>query len=136
MTSNSQCDIHDLECACGTTVAAQSLDELEFERGIWGAAYEGDASRVDSLLNRVFGVDKLDAAGKFQKLIIKFIEVGYYGKKSLTGYTALHYAARNGHLDICKGLLNHGANINAVTRAGKASALHRAASAGKYNYFL
>lgn len=67
MTSNSQCDVHDLECACGTTVAVQSLEELEFERGIWGAAYEGDAARVESLLNRfnINTVHTVDAAGKF-----------------------------------------------------------------------
>lgn len=111
MTSNSQCDVHDHECACGPTVAAQSLEELEFERGIWGAAYEGDDSRVYSLL-KGFNFDRVD-------------------KVDAAGYTALHYAARNGHLDVCKRLLNHGANINAITRSGKASALHRAASAGK-----
>lgn len=68
MTSNSQCDVHDHECACGSTVAAQSLEELEFERGIWGAAYEGDDCRVYSLLRDCdFGkVDKVDAAGKFR----------------------------------------------------------------------
>nr|CAI5856379.1 unnamed protein product [Callosobruchus analis] len=31
-----------------------------------------------------------------------------------TGYTALHYAARNGQLDVCKLLIDNGANINAV----------------------
>lgn len=46
------------------------------------------------------------------------------------GYTALHYAARNGHYQICKTLLENGAAINAQTRCGRATALHRAARQG------
>lgn len=46
-------------------------------------------------------------------------------------YTALHYAARGGHEEICKLLLNVGrADVNAITKGG-ASALHRAAMMGK-----
>lgn len=47
-----------------------------------------------------------------------------------SGYTALHYGARNGHMKICKLLLENGANINALTRSGHATALHRAATQG------
>lgn len=46
------------------------------------------------------------------------------------GYTALHYAARAGHLNACQMLIDAGANINAVTRAGRATALHRATKQG------
>lgn len=47
-------------------------------------------------------------------------------------YTALHYAARNGNMEICKLLLNDGkADINAVTKGG-ATALHRAAMMGEF----
>lgn len=46
------------------------------------------------------------------------------------GYTPLHYAARKGNLDICKILLQNGANIDSVTKSGKATALHKAAAAG------
>lgn len=28
---------HDENCKCKSTVAAQSLDEMDFERGIWSA---------------------------------------------------------------------------------------------------
>lgn len=51
------------------------------------------------------------------------------------GYTALHYAARTGNIDICKKLLYNGADINATTN-GKATPLHKAAAAGIYIYFL
>lgn len=47
-----------------------------------------------------------------------------------SGYTALHYAARNGRLKICKLLLERGANVNARTRCARATSLHRAASQG------
>lgn len=51
------------------------------------------------------------------------------------GYTALHYAARAGHIGVCKILLNAGASVNAATRAGKATPLHRAALAGRHCLF-
>ena len=47
------------------------------------------------------------------------------------GYSALHYAARVGHTKVCQCLLSAGASVDAVTRAGQATALHRAASAGR-----
>lgn len=87
----------------------QTLDEMEFERGIWSAALEGNTSRVQQLLSKGTHVDIVDAAG----------------------YTALHYAARSGRVDICKILLQSSANVNATTRAGFATPLHRAAFAGK-----
>lgn len=85
----------------------QTLDEMEFERGIWHAAQYGELEKVEKLILR--GVDVRDKSG----------------------YTALHYAARNGHAEVCKLLLMNGANVNAVTKSGCATALHRAASAGE-----
>lgn len=96
-------------CTCSGTVATQSLDEMEFERGVWYAAQYGDLDRVKKLLS-CCGSDA--------------------DKRDTAGYTALHYAARNGHLNVCKFLIENGANINAVTRVGKATALCRASSAG------
>lgn len=46
------------------------------------------------------------------------------------GYTALHYAARGGHVEVCKTLLKNGANVNAVTRCGHATPLHRSSMRG------
>ena len=46
------------------------------------------------------------------------------------GYTSLHYAARGGHCEICKVLLENGANVNAVTRCGHATPLHRSSMQG------
>ncbi|XP_066260413.1 ankyrin repeat domain-containing protein 39-like [Euwallacea similis] len=104
------CKTQEHGCRCTIQTAAQSLDEMEFERGIWSAAQCGNSEKVRQLVQSgKCGIDQRDSAG----------------------YTALHYAARNGHLDICRYLVKNGADVNNVTRAGRATALHRAASAGK-----
>lgn len=86
----------------------QSLSELEFERGIWYAAQYNDEEKVERLLRKGIPADVKDVAG----------------------YTALHYAARNGHDQICEILLQHGAYVDAKTGNGGATALHRAAAQG------
>lgn len=88
----------------------QTLDELDFERGIWYAAQNGDLQRVRKLINQGTSTDKRDNSG----------------------YTALHYAVRAGYIEMCRFLISKGADVNAVTRSGKATPLHRAATAGKY----
>lgn len=103
----SHCHSHD--CHSGASSVCQTLDELDFERGLWFAAQYGELERVRKLVFQGTCVDVRDHAG----------------------YTALHYAARAGHLDVCRFLLAHGADINAVTKAGRATALHRAASVGE-----
>ncbi|CAN0434989.1 ankyrin repeat domain-containing protein 39 [Lampetra fluviatilis] len=85
----------------------QTLDEMDFERGIWSAAGEGDLNRVVSQLNKGTDPNKTDASG----------------------YTGLHYASRNGHEAVCRALLSHGALVNAQTPGG-ATALSRAAYCG------
>lgn len=100
------------DCACHTGGGAvQNLDELQFEKGIWGAAHCGDLDRIKTLAatGKSHQINSIDGAG----------------------YTSLHYAARNGHLDVCKYLINNGAAINATTRSGNATALHRACSTGR-----
>lgn len=96
-------------CSLNTSSLYQTLDELDFERGIWYAAQHGDLERIEKLLKQGVSPDAQDKAG----------------------YSALHYAARAGHESVCHCLLSAGASVNAVTRAGQATALHRAASAGR-----
>ncbi|GLH03330.1 Ankyrin repeat domain-containing protein 39 [Gryllus bimaculatus] len=86
----------------------QTLEELDFERGIWYAAQHNDITRIEKLLRQGVSPNAEDAAG----------------------YTALHYASRAGHLELCRILLSAGAEPNSLTRAGRASSLHRAASRG------
>ncbi|XP_039279932.1 ankyrin repeat domain-containing protein 39 isoform X2 [Nilaparvata lugens] len=104
------CDESHACCAHAQSSTAQTLDEMDFERGVWSAALDGDEDRVRRLLRGgVWGVDELDKAG----------------------YTPLHYAARAGHTAVCRLLLQSGASVNLATRAANATALHRAALKGK-----
>lgn len=94
-------------CNCSKAItASQSLDELEFERGIWAAAIDNDETKLRSLT-----------------------EMGHLHDKDNSGYTALHYAARSGHLAICRILLDNGICVNETTHGGS-TALHRAAMMG------
>ncbi|XP_068733040.1 ankyrin repeat domain-containing protein 39-like isoform X2 [Montipora capricornis] len=101
---------HEEACGCASKPqpCAQSFTEMDFERGIWQAALDGNMKRVRSLLDKGGDPDARDGSG----------------------YTALHYASRSGHADICLLLLERGANVNAQTRSGKATSLHRAAYSG------
>ena len=49
--------------------------------------------------------------------------------KDVSGYTPLHYAARNGHIEITRLLLQNGAEVNAKNNVGS-TPLHWAAIAG------
>lgn len=53
-----------------------------------------------------------------------------------SGYTALHYAARGGHLGVCELLLAEGALVDAKTKNGEATPLHKAAVAGEVTVLL
>lgn len=106
----SECSRHDHCCPITgiTSSVHQTIDEIEFEKGLWYAAQTGDSERVAVLLRKGAAVNGEDAAG----------------------YVALHYAARHGHKGVCEQLLSVRANVDAVTRAGRATALHRACTAG------
>lgn len=105
--TNSQCNCHH-----ASTTAVQSLDELEFERGIWQAAIDNDLNRLSELIHK-----------------------SHIHDRDNSGYTALHYAARSGHLEACQMLLKAGTDINSQTNGG-ATALHRASMRGnQFNYF-
>lgn len=90
-----------------TTSVYQTLTEMDFERGIWNAALNGEYNRVKKMLDDGVNPSLPDNQG----------------------FTALHYAARNGKLGICTLLLEKGADVNAKTHGG-ATPLHRAAFLG------
>eukprot|EP01089_Gocevia_fonbrunei_P000758 TRINITY_DN10742_c0_g1_i1.p1 TRINITY_DN10742_c0_g1~~TRINITY_DN10742_c0_g1_i1.p1 ORF type:complete len:160 (-),score=33.40 TRINITY_DN10742_c0_g1_i1:125-604(-) len=83
----------------------QGLEELEFDRGLWSAAMEGNVDRLRELIGRGKNVNETDTSG----------------------FTALHYAARSGYLEACKYLVLNGANVNSKTQETKVTPLHRAA---------
>ena len=55
------------EGACCTHVGAssvqQSMGEMEFERGIWSAAYDGEDERVQKFLRQGVKADSRDSSG-------------------------------------------------------------------------
>ncbi|XP_055367824.1 ankyrin repeat domain-containing protein 39 isoform X2 [Betta splendens] len=106
MSSNRQ------QCSCCSHQVSnpsvhQTLNEMEFERGIWSAAMDGDLDRIKTLVFKGTDPNVRDASG----------------------YAALHYASRSGHLAICKFLLENGACSSPQTPGG-ATPLHRSAYCG------
>jgi len=102
---------HPESCRCSQhapTSLTQTLTELDFERGIWSAAVNGDVDRVRKFLQNGLFPDILDSSH----------------------HTALHYASRHNHTEVCSLLLSSGANVNAQTLTGHVTALHRAAYCG------
>ena len=90
----------------------QTIDELEFSRGIWEPALNGDVNEVRRFLDKNPSTANL---------------------KDSSGYTALHYACRSGHADVVSCLLRAGADPNVQTSAGKVTPLQRAAGMGNVN---
>ncbi|CAI2182425.1 16297_t:CDS:2 [Funneliformis geosporum] len=91
---------------------AQTLNELDFQKSIHYACLNNDVSRVKTIISKKGGsvVNEIDS----------------------TGYAPLHYAARKGYLEICRILIDHGANVNAITPEMLSTPLHRASA---YNHF-
>jgi len=80
---------------------------MDIIRGIWTAAIENDLNRLQTFVNK----NEQNAADN-------------------NGYTALHYASRNGHYEACQMLLAAGANVNATTKSGGVTSLMRASMMG------
>ncbi|KAK0089781.1 hypothetical protein PV325_005407 [Microctonus aethiopoides] len=108
-------------CKTVVTGVSQTLDEMDFERGIWHAEY---------LTVNIVSTALYNDMPRLMKLLHKGVSPDI---EDLSGYTALHYAARAGHYDICKKLLDMGANPDVQTRCGKTTPLHRAAMHNHYN---
>ena len=92
----------------------QTLDELDFDRGLWGACSRGDLDRVTGLLNE----RKRDP-----------------NERDLSGYTPLHYAARLGHDHVCSLLLRKKADVDLLAGESSATPLHRACGASHVEVF-
>jgi len=106
-------EFHPDNCPCCTapTPLSQALDELSFERSACAAAQKGDISKLQRLLQH-------NPSSAIQT-------------DGLTGgYTPLHYACREGHVEVVQLLLQYGADPNATTSAGRATPLMRAAYMG------
>lgn len=89
----------------------QSLDEVEFEKGLWGY------------------ITRRPTAQQVEQFIESH-DSSVVDKPDKSGYTPLLYAARQGDPDICRVLLLRGASVNVATRGLGQTALHRAAQQG------
>ncbi|KAJ9454234.1 Ankyrin repeat domain-containing protein 39-like protein [Diplonema papillatum] len=99
---------HTAECRCFEQVVPlqQTVDELDWDRGIWCPAVSGNLAKVRSFAGTCADV------------------------KDSAGYTALLYAASNGHVDVVRHLLvERQASAGVSTPSGR-TALHKAASNG------
>ncbi|XP_068620850.1 ankyrin repeat domain-containing protein 39 [Battus philenor] len=113
MNHNSNCNHANCSVIHTNKSVCQTISEMDWERGIWNAAFSGDAEKVTALINKARSAYELANA------------------PDNAGYIPLHYAARNGHIKICDILIKSGAHIDAQTKCGKATPLHKAAAAGK-----
>lgn len=91
----------------------QSIEEIEFEKSIFNACVNGDLEKVKKFISQ-----------KGKSIV---------NNQDKNGYAPLHYASRNNHFEICKYLLESGANVNLKTKSCKSTALHRAAFIGNYD---
>ncbi|KAJ3273960.1 hypothetical protein HDV01_003630 [Terramyces sp. JEL0728] len=96
-----------MSCKCHPPATySQSLEEMDFERSIHNAAHKNNIQKVEIMPDQL---------------------VNIYDN---SGYLPLHYAARQGHLEMAKLLIRKGACVNAKTRNGGVSVLHRACISG------
>ncbi|CAK1603146.1 unnamed protein product [Parnassius mnemosyne] len=119
MDDNTKCNHASCSMKNVNKSVCQTLSEMDWERGLWNAAFSGDEEKVKMLINKARNAKEI------------------VNCPDNAGYTPLHYAARSGHVNICNILLQNGADINAETRSGKATPLHKAAAAGiiiEYSY--
>jgi ankyrin repeat protein len=109
-----QCDHRSQNCDHSTKFGCeQTLDEIQFESSIFYACIQGDLEKVKSIISK------------------RGSEIA--NEQDKTGYTCLHYAARNGHLNICRLLLiNYRVNPNLKTLSCQSTPLHRAAYIGNF----
>lgn len=76
-------------------------------------------------LNSIFQPALYNDIDRLKELINR----GHTNNRDETGYTALHYAARNNNITACELLIKASANVNAATNGG-VTPLQRAAMMG------
>ncbi|XP_047448359.1 ankyrin repeat domain-containing protein 39 isoform X2 [Mugil cephalus] len=107
-------------CSCcshpvSSSSVYQTLNEMDFDRGIWSAAMDGDLERVKSLVQKGTDPNLRDAAG--------------YTALTPGSATPLHRSSYCGHLDVVRLLLHHRADPM-LCDDDNSSPLHKAAERG------
>jgi ankyrin repeat protein len=100
---------HDCNCHLSSNInkgVYETLDELDFRRGLWSSAQQND---IDELRQRLKSANSITI-----------------NQCDSSGYTPLHYSVRFQPAHACRLLLEHGANSNCQTRASLSTPLHRA----------
>jgi ankyrin repeat protein len=100
---------HDCNCHLSSNInkgVYETLEELDFRRGLWSSAQQND---LDELRERLKSSDLITI-----------------NQCDSSGYTPLHYSVRFQPAHVCRLLLENGANPNCQTRASQSTPLHRA----------
>ena len=103
-------------CACcrAGSPCTQSLNEVFFDASAARHASVGDRAALVAALARSPSAVRSDGT-----------------PANASGYTPLHYASRHGDVRCVEVCVSAGCEIEAVTRVGRATALHKAASGGR-----
>ncbi|XP_033933249.1 ankyrin repeat domain-containing protein 39-like isoform X1 [Pseudochaenichthys georgianus] len=130
------------QCSCcinpvSSPSVYQTLSEMDFERGIWSAAMDGDLERVKSLTQKGTDSNLRDSTG--YTALVSSLGIFLCAASSVLIHLKLlhnllcvlsqHYASRSGHHAVCKFLLESGACASPQTPGG-ATPLHRSAYCG------
>jgi Ankyrin repeat len=112
---------HPADCQCCRTAAPaqQSLDELAFTKSACAAAKSGNHEQLKRLIDKQPACVHWDGCGGafcFERAVFGSICSGCKGGSGSnasgsagdSGYTPLLYAAREGHVDVARLLLQHG----------------------------
>uniref|UniRef100_A0A7M4FHY0 Ankyrin repeat domain 39 n=1 Tax=Crocodylus porosus TaxID=8502 RepID=A0A7M4FHY0_CROPO len=93
-------------CSCSAPVACQSLAEMDFQRGLWGAALDGDLGRVRAL-----------SCGHLAVARLLLSHGADPARADADGMSSLHKAAAQGHEELCALLLQHSPDLRSARDA-------------------
>eukprot|EP01060_Flectonema_neradi_P017612 TRINITY_DN24479_c0_g1_i1.p1 TRINITY_DN24479_c0_g1~~TRINITY_DN24479_c0_g1_i1.p1 ORF type:complete len:211 (+),score=32.49 TRINITY_DN24479_c0_g1_i1:88-720(+) len=109
--SHSHAEGEACQCVARAAPVQQTLDEMDWDRGIWCAVVEGNMRKVQQFLSS---------------------NSSWLEERDTAGYTALQYAVSNGNVEIINFLLSKKVFINTQTNTGR-TPLHKAAVKGNSN---
>uniref|UniRef100_A0A1A8GHM9 Ankyrin repeat domain 39 n=1 Tax=Nothobranchius korthausae TaxID=1143690 RepID=A0A1A8GHM9_9TELE len=104
-------------CCSHPVSAHQTLEEMDFERGIWSAAMDGDLDRLRSLVQKGIDPNLRDSAGytalvgprhSFELLtVVTWMWSDFFCNTEQIRCSLMTMAAERGHKEVCLLLLEH-----------------------------